>query len=389
MIDFSTLKSLTIPEGVVTKIAFGSQILWEKILNKLPDEYQEVEYVRALSEVGAYIDLGFSFDTRAKICLTQHIDGTSATYVFGAAENSGTLRCMLSSPYDGVSRFYGSGSGGYITASIAHTTGANEFEITLEHGNLSLLNKTLGESISNGSQREQVMTNNLYLLGQNYNGTARFGGVRTVSKFKYYDKDNKLICDLIPCYKKSNSEIGMYDVVRRTFLTNAGTGSFVRGADVGGEDVGFINWWLCSTENDGVTIYNNGVGYKDGYRVRSGGAEAEAANAVCSGYIPFKKGNTLYIYPAFTGVNAENAINFSDATFTNLGQINDNGTTYGICSGNGSLYKPTVINNVSVLTYADNFDSSITYVRITNQIKTMPSQYSGNGVVTIDQEISF
>ena len=34
------------------------------------------------------------------------------------------------------------------------------------------------------------------------------------------------------------------------------------------------NWVKFSTEADGVTIYNGGLGYKNGYRVRSGGAEA-------------------------------------------------------------------------------------------------------------------
>ena len=40
------------------------------------------------------------------------------------------------------------------------------------------------------------------------------------------------VCDLIPCYRKSDVEIGMYDLVSKTFLTNAGNGSFTKGADV-------------------------------------------------------------------------------------------------------------------------------------------------------------
>lgn len=40
------------------------------------------------------------------------------------------------------------------------------------------------------------------------------------------------VCDLIPCYRKSDVEIGMYDLVSKTFLTNAGTGTFTKGADV-------------------------------------------------------------------------------------------------------------------------------------------------------------
>jgi len=76
------------------------------------------------------------------------------------------------------------------------------------------------------------MTSDLLLLAQYYNGTPRFAGLRRVYYFKYYDKDNSLICDLVPCYRKADGVIGMYDVVRRTFLTNVGSGSFTKGADV-------------------------------------------------------------------------------------------------------------------------------------------------------------
>lgn len=40
------------------------------------------------------------------------------------------------------------------------------------------------------------------------------------------------VLNLIPCYRKSNGEIGMYDTTSKTFFTNAGTGTFAKGADV-------------------------------------------------------------------------------------------------------------------------------------------------------------
>ena len=76
------------------------------------------------------------------------------------------------------------------------------------------------------------MTSNLYLFAQNYNGSARFGYNRTIKAFQYYDKTDTLICDLVPCYRKSDGVIGMYDLARKTFLTNVGTGNFTKGADV-------------------------------------------------------------------------------------------------------------------------------------------------------------
>ena len=87
------------------------------------------------------------------------------------------------------------------------------------------------------------------------------------------------------------------------------------------EAVSFKNWVRDSTEADGMTIYNGGLGYKDGYRIRSGGAEASSSGITISGFIPYKKGDRLYIYPPFFGGNTENTINFYNAAFEHLGQI--------------------------------------------------------------------
>jgi len=56
-------------------------------------------------------------------------------------------------------------------------------------------------------------------------------GNRTKGKIYYAKIWNKgdLVRDLIPCYRKSDNEAGMYDLVTETFFTNAGTGEFLYG----------------------------------------------------------------------------------------------------------------------------------------------------------------
>lgn len=103
------------------------------------------------------------------------------------------------------------------------------------------------------------------------------------------------------------------------------------------------------------------------------------------GFIPFKKGDILRISPAFTGGNAANAINFFNGSFENIGQITDSGASYGICSGNASIYKTTVIDGVSALTYSDSFDSNIAYIRITHWLDVVET--GANVIVTINEEI--
>lgn len=150
------------------------------------------------------------------------------------------------------------------------------------------------------------------------------------------------------------------------------------------------NWVKYSTESDGVTIYNDSKGYKDKYRIRSGGAEASDAVATCTGFIPFVKGDKLYIYPPFSGINTENAINFFDSSFSNLGQITDAGNVYGFCT---AAFKTKLVNGVSVLDLSQVTVSgveNIAYVRVTNRIDSDSDAKITSGsemIITKNEEI--
>ena len=233
MIEFFGVSGISIPEGEVRSVGCKGTLLWQA------EAYREVEWISAAASVGAYIDLGFAYDTAATIRLEQWLNGAkTTTYPFGATNSTGVLRCMLTSP-DGESAhssgFYGSNGVNYGASSIANnvTSGKNEFVMTIGAGVRKLQNLTTGVTSSGTvSQSAYTMTDNLYLFAQNYKGSPRFGGERRISAFRYYDKDGSLICDLVPCYRIADGVIGMYDRARELFLTNAGSGSFTKGADV-------------------------------------------------------------------------------------------------------------------------------------------------------------
>ncbi len=236
MIDFSTLKSLSIPEGSVAKITSNGTTLWEKVIGRIPKEYQEVEWLQSAGTSGPYIDLGFAFDTKGKTEMSQYIVNTTIAYTFGAAEKSGILRYLLTCPYTGANTgFFGSNGSNYIQSGADMEVGKfNEMVYLARKNNLWVYNNTNGSKSENiSSQAEYTMTNNLYLFGQNYNGSARTGaGTRRIGYFRYYDKNDTLICDLVPCYRKSDGVMGMYDMARSIFLTKAGGGEWTKGADV-------------------------------------------------------------------------------------------------------------------------------------------------------------
>lgn len=99
----------------------------------------------------------------------------------------------------------------------------------------------------------------------------------------------------------------------------------------------YTNWVPLSINADG-TIYN-GKGYKDGYRIRSGGLEGVLTGGFCTGFIKVNPGDVLRFFPVDTDSlsGSGNAVNVYDSGFVNLGQAASNGA-YGIFAGAYSAY---------------------------------------------------
>ena len=74
-------------------------------------------------------------------------------------------------------------------------------------------------------------TTDIFVLGSTTTDATKYTFVGKVYNASYY-ADGVLMCDLMPCYRKSDGVIGMYDKVSGNFYTNAGTGIFGKGSDV-------------------------------------------------------------------------------------------------------------------------------------------------------------
>lgn len=72
----------------------------------------------------------------------------------------------------------------------------------------------------------------LYLFALNSQWSTVDYGVYKIYYCKIYNNSWTLVRDFVPCYRKSDSVIGMYDLVNSVFYTNAGTWTFTKWADV-------------------------------------------------------------------------------------------------------------------------------------------------------------
>lgn len=70
----------------------------------------------------------------------------------------------------------------------------------------------------------------MYLMGV-HNGGSTHSSFVALYTAKFY-VNGELVRDFIPCYRKSDNEIGLYDIVNNQFYTNQGSGTFIKGADV-------------------------------------------------------------------------------------------------------------------------------------------------------------
>ena len=157
------------------------------------------------------------------------------------------------------------------------------------------------------------------------------------------------------------------------------------------EPASYKNYVQYSTESDGKTIYNGGLGYKSGYRVRSGGAEGTGSNASCTGYIPVTGGAVIRVSGVnFLNSTSSNAINVYDSGFNHLGQVVANyaNAGYGIFAVD-AIYQSYCFNTVveektGVYKWVvPPVDSGIIYIRVTGN--------TANGedlIVTVNEEIT-
>lgn len=156
----------------------------------------------------------------------------------------------------------------------------------------------------------------------------------------------------------------------------------------------YINRVPLSIHSDG-SIYNNGLGYKNGYRVRSGGAEAAQDAAACTGFIPVKGGDVVRICGwskhLDTG-NAANAINVANSSFTNIGQISN--ANYGIFATDGGYTKygmDTIENDANGVSkwVVPPDESKVSYIRVSAFNYDEPNKYDVGSylIVTINEEI--
>lgn len=193
----------------------------------LPKEYQRVKYIEGTGT--QYIKTGFKPQFADN---GYRIEVKFATKTLKNYES--ILGCRSSSTENRLDVWWGeTGAGGYGLSGTLNNSMKTAM-VSNTYYNLVLS----GEAVKNGV----VDTTNplSYEINSDYElyvfATNTADSPSNIASLEFYGLDiyqgKDLALCLIPCYRKSDNVVGVYDVISETFLTNAGTGDFVKGDDV-------------------------------------------------------------------------------------------------------------------------------------------------------------
>lgn len=247
-IPLNVLESYELGEQyTIGNVEFESGILKYTTVPSLPETYTQVDYIE--SNGTQYIDTGiYPYKTSLELTFS-YTDLTIGTYkrfiASYASTQSSTLRfypiyCsnnkFYSAAYNNTSYFLGDAD------TEKHTLIFNDVN-----------NKTYLDGVLKGTNA------NFNLPSQSSNTILIFatGGSSSASRIagrlyglKIYDKDNnnQLVRNFVPCYRNSDKEIGLYDLISNTFFTNEGTGDFTYGKSYSTMYVDSANLYVNSQE---------------------------------------------------------------------------------------------------------------------------------------------
>jgi len=176
---------------------------------KLPSEYQQVDYLECTGT--QYIDTDFTPNINTKVYAEFYV--TTIPCGLYSSDSNASLSTNFSSYISSGGKWrFGSGSATVpISNNSLYTSFQDKTGIMINGTNFYEYDTSITDFTS---------TKILTLLRTNSVG---FKG--KIYRFKVYNK-NIIVRNFVPCYRKSDNKLGMYDTVNNVFYINQGTGEF-------------------------------------------------------------------------------------------------------------------------------------------------------------------
>lgn len=199
-------------------------------------DYQRVEYIEsAEEETYPYIITDAYADNSCGVEVIASFPKLQDRVPMGSREDSGTTRFYCVYPMSTSSVYYGFNGGSAISCSLKVDT---IYRLQTNFLNSRLVNVYDEQGIRKASASlSATLSEHLVPIAIFGYNSGSSGDVTSKREYKLYSarisKGHEIIRDYIPCYRKSDGVVGLYEKVTGQFLTNdANTGSFAKGADI-------------------------------------------------------------------------------------------------------------------------------------------------------------
>ena len=193
----------------------------------LPNLYQRVEYIKGDSRIITEIVPANNRGIYARI-KNGSVSSDSIPYVYFGSSNSYMNGLRFYTVMKNGNFLFGWNDNEY--GSIAqNTTDINTIKLNyLNNRNLEFNDQIIATNIPNLA----TTTFPLHIFGLNRGGSSANPSVLyELYEFKVSEKNN-VIADLVPCYRKGDNIVGLYDIRNRIFYTKTSGDSFTKGPDV-------------------------------------------------------------------------------------------------------------------------------------------------------------
>lgn len=199
------------------------------------DLYQRVEYIEsAVEETYPYIITDFYADNESGLEVVASFPVLQDRIPMGSREDSGTTRFYCVYPMSANSIYYGFNTGSSVSCPLKVDT---IYRLQTNFLNSRLVNVYDEDGIRKGgaSLSATLKAHSVPVSIFGYH-SASSGSVNSKREYKLYcarcSKKHEVVREYIPCYRKSDGVVGLYEKFTGQFLTSETDDVFAKGADL-------------------------------------------------------------------------------------------------------------------------------------------------------------
>lgn len=234
IIQNGTTEIVAVEGQTISKVTITVTVPSSSIPEEDPSElYQRVEYIT--SDNSSWIMTDVIADNNCGMEMTASFSSLTDFPCMGSRLDNNDTRFWTTYPMSATASYAGFNTGIKISTSGVKADTTYILQTNFLNSRLANIYEANGTRKGSTSLTESLTSHNEPITICAYNKIYEGGptGSRNLSLYgARCSEGHEIVREYIPCYRKSDGEIGLYEKYTKQFLTNSGTGAFTKGPDV-------------------------------------------------------------------------------------------------------------------------------------------------------------